>query len=55
MDLNIQLTKFLSGRNLINYTDFGTLEQYLRPAGQGKYRQLAARVAVDKQVAFPSM
>jgi len=55
MDLNTQLTKFLSGGNLINYTDFGPLEQSLSPARQGKDRQLAATVAFNKQVAFPSM
>jgi nucleoid DNA-binding protein len=55
MDLNTQLTKFLSGGNLINYTDFGSLEQTLTPARQGKDRQLAARAAFDKQIAFPRM
>jgi hypothetical protein len=55
MDLNTQLTKFLSGGNSINYTDFGSLKQCLSPARQGKYRHLAARFAFDKQVAFLSM
>jgi len=54
MALNTQLTKFLSGENLINYTDFGSLKQSLSHARQGKDRQLEARVAFDKQVAFPS-
>jgi len=55
MELNTQLTKFLSGGNLINYTDFGSLEQSLSPARQGKDRQLAARAAFNKHIAFPSM
>lgn len=46
MDLNTQLTKSLSGGNLIHITDFPSLEQSLSPARHGKHTLLAAKSCV---------